>query len=98
MQVVPPTCHGSARWRITSGLIPCYTCFAKSGSNERERAKNPVGAAVAHAPAFLQGHGYRRVSPSLGATSRPEGLLRDGEAGGGVSRRSPELQPGAIAD
>src|SRR6516162_508597 len=75
----------------------CYTYSASLITNERFRPEDPAGAVVAYAPALLQRHADWRVSPSLGATARPEGLLRHGQADGRVSRGPSEFQPGSVS-
>ena len=51
---------------------------------------------MAHAPAVLRRPGDARAHPAVGPAARPEGLLRDGGAAAGVSRRAHHLQPGAV--
>src|SRR5258708_18405211 len=45
-------------------------------------ANSPRNSPVASASAFLQGSGFGRIPPALGAAARPQGLLRHGEVAG----------------
>ena len=49
-----------------------------------------------HQP-FYEGPRHPRAHPAVGAPPRAQGLLRDGGAPEGVSRRAGDLQPGAVA-
>src|SRR3954466_9451681 len=93
-----PMPNGISSWRITYRSI----IFIKDMSAPRAPRRNRTPdydarrTAVAHASTLLPGSGDGRTHPSVGAITRPQGLLGNDCAAARVPERAGHVQPGPL--